>query len=398
MSDAAPKLMIIAGDISADKHAAKIVARLKQLQPDLEMFGAGGTEMKAQGMEVLYDCSEFAVLGIFEVINKLMFFYNMRLSLLKAERERKPDAVLLVDFGGFNINFATNLRKQNPDIPIYYFISPQVWGSRPWRIDVMKKSLTKMLNTFPFEEQLYLDKSMQARFVGNPLMRELPESSALPDRKEFLGELGLNPDKPVIAVLPGSRKQEIKAHMPVLLKAIDVLAAKRPDFQFVISLSTPKVTPLIQDYIQKSKIKALMDGTNKRVATIAINPNYALYKNSDLVWAKSGTTTLEITLFGRPMIIFYKGNFFSYLLVLLFKTVKNVGMPNILAGRQLVPELIQLDCRPDQLVKYSLDLFDVPGLKQEIETELLTLRKELGQGDYVDNCAEELLYVTSRKP
>ncbi len=98
------------------------------------------------------------------------------------------------------------------------------------------------------------------------------------------------------------------------------------------------------------------------------------------------------------MIIFYKGNFFSYLLVLLFKTVKNVGMPNILAGRQLVPELIQLDCRPDQLVKYSLDLFEVPGLKQEIETELLTLRKELGQGDYVDNCAEELLYVTSRKP
>ncbi|MBK9773141.1 MAG: hypothetical protein IPP57_20395 [Candidatus Obscuribacter sp.] len=113
MSDAAPKLMIIAGDISADRHAAKIVARLKQMQPDLEMFGAGGTEMKAQGMEVLFDCSEFAVLGIFEVINKGMFFYKMRKTLLKIERERKPDAVLLVDFGGFNINFATNLRKQN---------------------------------------------------------------------------------------------------------------------------------------------------------------------------------------------------------------------------------------------------------------------------------------------
>lgn len=391
------KLMVVVGDISADRHAARILERLKAIAPEIEIFGTGGDEMKAQGIELFYNCSDFAVLGIFEVINKLNFFYKMRQTLLAAVRDRKPDAVLLVDFGGFNIGFATALRKQNKDIPIYYFISPQVWGSRPWRINAMQKALSKMLNTFPFEVQLYLDKSLPARFVGNPIMHDLPDEEDLPGREEFIKAQGLDPSLPVIAVLPGSRRQEIKSHMPVLLSAIERLHALKPDWQFIISRSTDKVAPLIDDYIDKSRIKSLMSGTNKKVSAISLKPNYALYKNSDLVWAKSGTTTLEIMLFGRPMIIFYKGNFFSYLLVLLFKTVKNVGMPNILAGHQVVPELIQLDCRADQFVKYSLDLFEVPGLKADIERELLTLKRELGEGDYLQNCAEELLVATSGK-
>ena len=158
---------------------------------------------------------------------------------------------------------------------------------------------------------------------------------------------------------------------------------------------------LIDEFLAKSSLASYMqaenrkDGKNKkRIATVTLNPNYALYKNSDLIWAKSGTTTLEITLYGRPMIIFFKANFFSYLLFLLFKTVKNVGWPNLLSGKTLVPELIQLDCRQDQFVKYTLDLFEVPGLRREVEAELLSLKELLGQGDYVDNCTEELLKLT----
>ncbi len=390
-------LMVIVGDPSADKHASKVLKRLKEIEPHLHIFGVGGTEMQKAGVELLFNCNDFAVLGIFEVIKSLFFFYKMRQTLLKEIKERKPAALLLVDMGGFNIQFATAARKAYPDLPMYYFISPQVWGSRPWRIDVLGKAITKMLTIFPFEEPLYKDKKIDARFVGHPLLKDLPEPSTLPNREEFLAELGLDANAPVIAILPGSRKQEIKAHMPILIEAVKELHKKMPHLQFVFSRSTEKVAPLIDSYLQQSQLSNLTNGTNPLVKTVSLSPNYPLYKNVDLIWAKSGTTTLEITLYGRPMIIFYKGNFFSYLLVLLFKCVKHVGWPNLLAGKLLVPELLQMDFRPDQLVKYSMDLFLVPGLKAEIEKELLTLRSELGQGDFVETGAAELLALTRKK-
>lgn len=386
-----PSLLVVVGEPSADKNTARILKRLKERQPELQIYGCGGTQMQEAGVEILYNCNDFAVLGIFEVVKSLLFFYKMRQHLLQTINERKPEAVLLVDMGGFNIQFATAVRKAHPKLPIYYFTSPQVWGSRPWRIDVLGKAITKMLTIFPFEEPLYTDKNIAARFVGSPHLVSLPDPKDLPDRKEFLEGLGLDPNKPVIAVLPGSRRQEVKAHMPILLGAMQELIEGRPDldFQFIVSRSTEKVQALIDEFLAKSCLK-----DNKKVATVTLNPNYALYKNSDLVWAKSGTTTLEITLYGRPMIIFFKANFFSYLLFLMFKTVKNVGWPNLLSGKTLVPELIQLDCRQDQFVKYTLDLFEVPGLRREVEAELLTLKELLGQGDYVDNCTEELLSLT----
>lgn len=396
-------LLVVVGEPSADKNTARILKRLKERQPELHIYGCGGTQMQEVGVEILYNCNDFAVLGIFEVIKSLFFFYKMRQHLLQSIKERKPEAVLLVDMGGFNIQFATAVRKAHPKLPIYYFTSPQVWGSRPWRIDVLGKAITKMLTIFPFEEPLYTDKKISARFVGSPHLVTLPDPKDLPVRKEFLEDLGLDPEKPVIAVLPGSRRQEVKAHMPILLGAMKELIEKRPDleFQFIVSRSTEKVQGLIDEFLAKSSLASYMQAENrkdgkskKRIATVTLNPNYALYKNSDLIWAKSGTTTLEITLYGRPMIIFFKANFFSYLLFLLFKTVKNVGWPNLLSGKTLVPELIQLDCRQDQFVKYTLDLFEVPGLRREVEAELLSLKELLGQGDYVDNCTEELLKLT----
>lgn len=395
----APSLLVVVGEPSADKNTARILKRLKERQPDLHIYGCGGTQMQEVGVEILYNCNDFAVLGIFEVIKSLIFFYKMRQHLLQTIKERKPEAVLLVDMGGFNIQFATAVRKAHPQLPIYYFTSPQVWGSRPWRIDVLGKAITRMLTIFPFEEPLYTDKKISARFVGSPHLVSLPDPNDLPDRKEFLEGLGLDPQKPVIAVLPGSRRQEVKAHMPILLGAMKELIEKRLDlqFQFIVSRSTEKVQSLIDDFMAKSSLASYMQDSQsspKRITTVTLNPNYALYKNSDLIWAKSGTTTLEITLYGRPMIIFFKANFFSYLLFLMFKTVKNVGWPNLLSGKTLVPELIQLDCRQDQFVKYTLDLFEVPGLRREVESELLSLKELLGQGDYVDNCAEELLKLT----
>ena len=161
-----PNLMVYVGDHSADIFTARVFARLKQYLPDLHIWGVGGTKMKESGMELLYDSSDFAVLGIFQVVHKLAFFFKMRQHLLDEIARRKPDLILLVDNGGFNVQFANAIRKINKDVPIYYFISPQIWGSRPWRINAMK-SLTKVLTIFPFEPPIYKAKGIAATFVGN---------------------------------------------------------------------------------------------------------------------------------------------------------------------------------------------------------------------------------------
>jgi lipid-A-disaccharide synthase len=393
-------LMIVVGDHSAEKYTTKIIERLRELDPQLHCFGVGGPSMQAAGMELMYNYGDFAVIGLVEVVNKIPFFLNMFKVLKKAIEERKPEAILLVDFGGFNRRFATMVRKTDKHTPIYYFISPQVWASRPWRINELQKSVNKMLTTFPFEETIYLEKNLPARFVGHPLTTILPEPETLENKETFFRRVGINtdPGQELIAIMPGSRRQEIKQFMPVLTQAIKVLVRLRPNLSFVISNATAKTAPLIEDGLEKGFSPAEKDElVGKRVFVLEAQDNYVLMKNSDLVWAKSGTTTLEVTLYGRPMIIFYRGHWLTYFVVLLLKTIKHVGLPNLLAGKLLVPELIQLDCRAELLVRYTTDLLDVPALRSEIEKELLSLRKELGSGDFIENCAQELLAVAGPK-
>ncbi|MBS1996232.1 MAG: hypothetical protein JSS86_07980, partial [Cyanobacteria bacterium SZAS LIN-2] len=213
----ARSLMIVVGDHSAEKYTARIIERLKQLDPELTFWGVGGPMMQAQGMELLYNSADFAVIGVFETLNQLQFFLNMFKSLQEEIQKRKPAAILLVDFGGFNRRFATRIRKVDKQTPIYYFISPQVWASRPWRINELQRAVTKMLTTFPFEESLYLSKNLPARFVGHPLTTILPQPEDLEDRQTFFKRIGIQADHELIAIMPGSRRQEIKSFMPVLL-------------------------------------------------------------------------------------------------------------------------------------------------------------------------------------
>jgi lipid-A-disaccharide synthase len=377
-----PSLMVYVGDPSGDKYTAKVLAKLLELMPNLQIWGVGGDEMKQLKMEQLFNTSDFAVVGIFEVIRHLPFFAKVRQTLLNAIEVRKPDLILLVDSGGFNIQFATAIRKRHKAVPIYYFISPQVWASRPWRIGVMKKAITKMLTVFPFEPYFYQKVGLDASFVGNTVIGTMEKPENFPSRDEFCRTHNLDKNLPIITVLPGSRKQEIRFHMPVVIDAIRQMNQLRPEIQFIISKSTTKAAPLVEKALKNAKLASICVVEQKDTLK-AVNI-------SDLAWAKSGTTTLEVTMLAKPMLIFYRANWLSYFMFLIFKTVKNIGWPNLLAGKTLVPELIQLDCRGEQLVKYSLDLFDVPALKAEITTELASMKNELGQGNFVDNTAREL--------
>ncbi len=385
-------LLIIVGDISADKHTAQLIKRIRETMPALKIWGVGGPAMEAEGIELVENCATFSGIGIEEVAKKYFRFRRLGKRLLGIIAERAPSAILLVDFGAFNLRLAAAVHKQEPSLPIYYFISPQIWGTRPWRINTIARNVSKMLVIFPFEAGVYARKQVPVKFVGHPLTANIPDAESLESKEEFCQSLSIEAGASIISVFPGSRKQEIRSMLPISLEAMRWLWRDRPQLKFVIGQANATLTETIMDQVRR---KGLSDQIGRR---LFINPpgrNYELVKASDLVWAKSGTTTLEVTLFGKPMLIYYRGPWISYMLICLLKIIRRVGWPNLLAGYELVPELLQLDCRADQLVRYTCDFLDVPGLRREISQQLLSLRNQLGSEDYVSNCASEILNAIS---
>jgi len=382
-------LLVSVGDLSADKHASKLISKLKSLHSNIHVWGLGSSAMRKAGAEILYDCQEFSSIGPMEVVKLFPFLAKVRSTLLKEIENRRPKAVLLIDYGGFNLVLAQTIRSRYKNLPIYYFISPQVWGSRPWRINTIAKTITKMLVIFPFEENLYAAKNIPVSFVGHPLTKNMPGQSALLDRNQFAKKYNLDQKKPIIGIFAGSRKSEIKNLFPITLAAAKQLNKERPDIQFAISQANQALAQEIEKTINTEPLLSNL------VKLTSIDDSYNLMSACDLAWAKSGTTTLELTLFAKPMLIFYRADWLSYLIFLAFKRTQRVGWPNLLAGKDLVPELIQLDCSPEKLVQYSKDILDVPGLGKEISQQLQALRNKLGEGDYAEACASEIAEALS---
>src|SRR5262249_37000906 len=249
----------------------------------------------------------------------------------------------------------------------------------PWRIITIAATMSKMLVIFPFEEPLYRKRGVQARFVGHPLAQQLETESRSLDRAAFLARNGLNRERPLIAVFPGSRRQEILDLGPVGLAAVSWLLGEHPQLQFAVSQASPALGEALANLIERKGYSRLI---GNGLTLISPADSRELMAAADIVWAKSGTTTLEAALMGKPMLIYYRGNWLSYLLFLMFKRVQNVGWPNILAGGQVVPELIQLDCRSEQLVRYTRDWLQVPGFLSELSSTLKAVRDRLGEGDF----------------
>lgn len=380
-------LFICVGDVSADRHAARVVRRLQELAPDLKIWGVGGPEMEKLGVDLLANCQRFATIGILEPVRLLPFFVDMRARILKELGDRQTGAALLVDFGGFNIGLAQLIRPRYPQLPVIYFISPQVWGSRPWRIQVLKRCITKMLTIFPFEESLYKKQGVDATFVGHPLCLTTPDTGRNA-KADFCRAHGLDPDRPLVGIFPGSRRREIGLLLPQILDAVQWLAGEKPDLQFAISRANTVIAEAT-DSVLLSRAQSLQD----KVKLLPVGENWSLMAAADILWTKSGTTTLEAALFHKPMLIFYRGDWLSYWIFLAFKRVKRIGWPNLLAGKMVVPELIQLDCRAEKLVKYTRDWLDVPGARAEISQELMQVKGRLGQGDFADNVAHSVLTI-----
>lgn len=380
-------IFVFAGDQSGDEHAAPIIQELKRTNKELEIWGVGGGELQKAGIELLYDCRDFGTVGLQSMVGNIAFYRRLIAEMVFLIGCRKPALLFLVDCGGINLRIARAVRKSLPDMLIYQFISPQVWASRPWRIATIKNNVSKLLVIFPFEQQLFLENGINSKFVGHPLSNRISKATRIDTKYSFCNLAGLDPQKPIVALFPGSRKQEIAYILPEFLKAASILSSKENNMQFVISVANPLLSQSVESCMSKAD-GSLIRGRN--VFFVPSSKNHELMSHCDIAWAKCGTTTLEVGLFGKPMLICYRGALLDYLLVGLLKTTRFVGLPNILAGQEIVPELLQNDCNPGLIARLTLYISNNPCVYEEMSKKLMELAGKLGSSDYVFECVKEI--------
>lgn len=360
----AKTVMIIAGEASGDMHGAGVVREMLKLDPTLQFYGIGGKKMAKAGVKLLANTSEMAVVGFTEVIVKLHKFLKVLALAKKSLDQFHPDLVILIDFAAFNLRFAPEARKRG--IKVFYYIGPQVWASRKHRIRKIKKVVDKMAVILPFEVETYKQKGFSVEYVGHPLLDlVVPNYSKAESRKKF----NIPENKTTIGLLPGSRIAEVEKLLPEMLLAAAILAQKIADIHFVLPLADSLEKKLVTNIISRSGIKV----------DVISGHAYDVISCADLAIVASGTATLETALLGIPMIIVYKTSPITYCIGKMIVTVKNIGIVNIIAGKTIVPELIQDDAAGDIIAREALAILTNNDRKKEIISQLAEIRTKLGK-------------------
>lgn len=314
------KFFIIAGEASGDVHGANLAKELLKLYPEASFCGTGGVNLKALGQKQYFTDRDMAIIGFVEVFKKLPFIFKMFSTIEKAIVEEKPDAVILIDYPGFNLCLAKKLKKYN--IPVIYFVAPQFWVWHYSRIFTLKNYCDMVISIFPFEMPYFEKEGVNAYYVGNPIIDNF--KFRFENKEEFLKETSFKGDRKIIGILPGSRKKEINLLMPAFMDA----ALEYDNIDFVISKADNIDKDLLMSYVkEKSNIKVLEKA------------QYDIMKYSDFIWACSGTVTLETAVMERPMIIVYSASKINVFLAKKLSNLRTIGLPNIMAGYEFLPEV-----------------------------------------------------------
>jgi lipid-A-disaccharide synthase len=361
------KIFIVAGETSGDRHAANLVQALKQKNPNLEFFGLGGNYLKQAGVRLLADITTLAVVGFFEVLANIFKFKKIFSQSLEAIQKEKPAACILVDYPGFNLRLAVEIKKL--DIPVIYYISPQVWAWHKSRVNLIKKYVDKMIVVFDFEKEFYKQFGIEVDFVGHPLLDLIKIDSS---RDEFLKKIGLSIDKKTIALLPGSRKKEINTLLPIMLNSARIIAKQGKTFQFLLIQSkTVQNDPGLNSILARFK--------DINLSVVDEQDIYNGLNCADFCLVASGTATLETALLNKPMVIIYKLSPISFILARLLIKIPYIGLVNVVAQEKIVPELIQFDARPELIARTSLEILSDDSKYNNIVLKLKEIRKKLGQ-------------------
>lgn len=371
------RIMISAGEASGDMHAANVANALRRHDPQLEFYGMGGAQMQDAGVELLVDCSDIAVMGIVEVLLKYRSIMAA-LKILKASlTENPPDLLILVDYQEFNNKLADHAKSLG--VKVLFYIGPQVWAWRQHRVHQIGKRVDMMAVILPFEEAFYRDANVPVRFVGNPLADEVKPNK---DKARCMREYGLDGERTVIGLLPGSRRSEIKRILPLQLAAADLLQRDKPELQFVIPIARSLSSELFQAELNKYRHLQVR---------LVDDLSYNVMQCCDAIIAASGTATLEIALMGIPNCITYKIAHLSYAILKQMVHIEHIGLVNIVAGKGIVKEFLQYQAKPGAIAAEIQRILDDADYRNTMQAELKQVREKLGKPGGVENMAELVL-------
>lgn len=347
--------MVVAGEASGDAHAAELIGELRRRRPELRFFGCGGEAMAEAGCELLVQDRELAVMGLAEVVRHLPRLHGLLGKLKRALRERRPRGVILVDFPDFNLRLAAYTKKLG--IPVAYFISPQLWAWRSGRVEQIRRNVTKMICIFPFEQGFYARHGIEVASVGHPLVERIPQPGAGGD---------------AVVLLPGSRQREVDYHLPVLIEAVKRMPGRR----FVLPAA-----PHVDTGALRARVPA-------EVEVLAPGNMYAALAQARVALAGSGTATLETALMGVPMVVYYRLSPISYWIGRRLVRTPHVAIVNLIAEREVVPELIQNEFTPERVVAAAEPLLEDGPERTAMLQGLAEVRARLGPGGAIARAAE----------
>jgi len=376
------KLMLVAGEASGDKHGAKLAAALRALQPDLsfEFFGAGGDEMRAAGVETLVDAREVAIMGALEVAKALPKFLRVFRRLRAAANARKPQLVILIDWPEFNLRLARRLRRDGHRV--IYYISPQIWAWRSYRIRGIRRDIEKMLVILPFEQDYYRRRGVEVEYVGHPLLDSVRVTAS---REEFCSKHELNPSRPIVALLPGSRHSELKYILPPMLETAAKLNQTHPHVQLIL--------PLARTF-NRAEISAETAALSN--LTLIEHDTYNAVAAADLAIVASGTATLETAIIGTPLIVVYRASELNWRIFWPLINTEFVGMPNLIAGKEIAPELLQDDLNAERLSKEIITFLNDPARLNQARQDMAEVRGKLGEANASERAAKQILELLKR--
>lgn len=381
------KIMIVAGEASGDRHAAKLAAAIRAIvgRGGVEFFGAAGPLMRETGVSAVVDSDHFSVVGLPEIGRALPMFWKAMGALRRSAREKRPNAVILVDFPDFNLKLAKALKKQG--LTVIYYISPQIWAWRRYRIRSIRKYVDLMITILPFEKEWYAERGVKmVEYVGSPLAREVHAET---EKDEFCSAVGIDPSQPIVSLLPGSRSREISRILPIMLDASGRLRRIMPGAQFLVPVSEGRNFDDARSLVERARESMAMPGAGEFITAVK-NRTYDALKASDAAAVTSGTATLEAGIIGTPMAIVYKTSALNYTLLRPLISVEHFGLINLIAGERVAAELIQGDFTAESLSGEMARILG-PEENARIRERLADAVEKLGHGGASHRAAEAVL-------
>lgn len=375
------RILIIAGEPSGDLHGANLVRAVHRLAPEVRFYGIGGESLRRAETELLFHNSQLAVVGIVEVLTKLGSILKAFGRVKRSLAEGNLDLAILIDFPDFNLHAATHLKRSG--VPILYYISPQIWAWRGWRIHKIKRLVDKMVVILPFEPAFYQKRGVEVAFMGHPLLDIVkPRWKA----GQFLRRLGVDAKRRIIGLFPGSRDQEVRRLLPIMLEAARLMAHRLPDLHFLVSVAPD---------IDRQKVGHLMR-THNLPAEIVENNSYDTMAASELLVVASGTVTLEAAILNTPMVILYRVSPLTYWIGRMMARVDHIGLVNLVAGTTVAPELIQGSASPERIAEEALSIL-TDGLRfSAMKSALVAVKKKLGTPGASERVARLVLEMMSK--